>query len=56
MSCRQVGRPYFEDALSRQFTRLRKASVSLLTYIDTHYDLLSLVLDSQALDEVMQLI
>jgi hypothetical protein len=52
MVSKQAGRRYFEDTLGRQFTRLRKCGVDTLTYIDTHKQLLSLVLPPTALDEV----
>ena len=45
----QVARPYFEDTLGRQFNRLKKARVTTTTYLDTHSDLLCLVLPSQPL-------
>ena len=45
---RPLGRPYFEDALSRQFTRFRKANVCLMIYADTHYKLLPPVLPDKA--------
>jgi len=53
MVSKQAARRYFEDTLGRQFTRLRKCGVDTMTYIDTHRQLLGLVLPQKALDEVM---
>jgi hypothetical protein len=53
MVSKQAARAYFEDTLGRQCTRLRKCGVDTVTYIDTHRQLLGLVLPPKALDEVM---
>ena len=49
----QVARPYFEDTLGRQFNRLKKARVKTITYLDTHVDLLCLVLPSKPLHDAV---
>lgn len=45
----QVARPYFDDTLTRQYNRLKKAQVKTITYLETHSDLLGLVLPRQPL-------
>lgn len=50
----KVARPYFEDTLARQFSRLRKAGVTTMTYVETHKDLLKLVLPPDALEDVIK--
>ena len=49
----QVAKPHFDDCLSRQFNRLRKASVKTATYLETHAGLVTLVLPKVPLDAVI---
>ena len=48
-----MAKPHFDDCLSRQFNRLKKASVKTMTYLETHAELLSLVLPKGPLDAVI---
>ncbi len=50
----QVARPYFDDCLTRQFNRLKKAGVKTTTYIETRLKLLTLVLPKEPLEKVIQ--
>jgi hypothetical protein len=49
-----VARPYFDECLTRQFNRLKKAGVKTTTYIETHLRLLTLVLPREPLEKVIQ--
>jgi len=50
----EAARPYFDDTLSRQFARLKKAGVATITYLQTHSDLLQLVMPAAPLDAVLK--
>jgi hypothetical protein len=50
----EAARPYFDDTLSRQFARLKKAGVATITYLQTHSDLLLLVMPKAPLEKVLK--
>jgi len=49
----QVAKPHFDDCLTRQFSRLKKASVKTTTYLETHAGLLTLVLPKGPFEAVL---
>ena len=48
-----VMRPLFDPSLARQYLRLKKAGVQVLTWLQTHMDLAIMLLDKSDLEAVM---